>query len=46
MGKDIPLSGIFDPDHPRYSEAGEFRALYEAEAEVSRSSTPRAGSRG
>jgi DNA polymerase III subunit alpha len=34
MGKDIPLSGVFDPDHPRYSEAGEIRALYEAEAEV------------
>ncbi|HEY7145207.1 MAG TPA: DNA polymerase III subunit alpha [Streptosporangiaceae bacterium] len=34
MGKDIPLSGIFDPDHPRYSEAGELRALYEAETEI------------
>ncbi|HSR83630.1 MAG TPA: DNA polymerase III subunit alpha [Streptosporangiaceae bacterium] len=34
MGKDIPLSGIFDPDHSRYGEAGELRALYEAEAEV------------
>src|SRR6204780_136837 len=34
MGKDIPLSGIFDADHPRHSEAGELRALYEAEAEV------------
>jgi DNA polymerase III subunit alpha len=34
MGKDIPLSGVFDPDHPRYGEAGEVRALYEAEAEV------------
>jgi DNA polymerase III subunit alpha len=34
MGKDIPLSGIFDPDHQRHSEAGELRALYEAEAEV------------
>ena len=33
MGKDIPLSGIFD-DHPRYGEAGEIRALYEAEPEV------------
>ena len=34
MGKDVPLSGIFDSDHPRYGEAGEIRALYEAEAEV------------
>ena len=34
MGKDIPLSGIFDEDHPRYKEAGELRSLYEAEAEV------------
>ncbi|MFB9378904.1 DNA polymerase III subunit alpha [Kineococcus gynurae] len=36
MGKDIPLSGIFDPDHKRYSEAGEFRDLYKADAEVVR----------
>jgi DNA polymerase III subunit alpha len=34
MGKDIPLSGLFDSDHPRHGEAGELRALYEAEAEV------------
>src|ERR1700735_423774 len=34
MGKDIPLSGVFDTAHPRYSEAGEIRALYEAESEV------------
>ncbi|MQA04676.1 MAG: DNA polymerase III subunit alpha [Streptosporangiales bacterium] len=34
MGKDIPLSGIFDAEHPRYAEAQEFRQLYEAEAEV------------
>jgi DNA polymerase-3 subunit alpha len=34
MGKDVPLSGIFDPDHSRYGEAGEIRALYEAEPEV------------
>ena len=27
MGKDIPLGGIFDPTHKRYSEGGEFRAL-------------------
>ncbi len=34
LGKDIPLSGMFDADHPRYGEAGELRALYEAEPEV------------
>jgi DNA polymerase-3 subunit alpha len=34
MGKDVPLAGIFDPEHRRYGEAGELRALYEAEAEV------------
>jgi DNA polymerase-3 subunit alpha len=34
MGKDIPLSGIFDTAHPRYPEAVEFRQLYEAEADV------------
>src|SRR5215469_10672698 len=34
LGKEMPLSGVFDPDHPRYGEAGEIRALYEAEAEV------------
>ncbi len=34
MGKDIPLSGIFDPEHKRYSEATEFRQLYESDADV------------
>jgi DNA polymerase-3 subunit alpha len=34
MGKDIPLAGIFDPQHPRYAEAGEFRQLYETDADV------------
>ena len=36
MGKDIPLAGIFDPEHARYKEATEFRALYESDAEVKR----------
>lgn len=36
MGKDIPLSGIFDTQHARYSEAGEFRELYDSEPEVAR----------
>jgi DNA polymerase-3 subunit alpha len=34
MGKDIPLSGIFDPQYKRYSEAGEFRSLYESDPDV------------
>jgi DNA polymerase-3 subunit alpha len=34
MGKDIPLSAIHDEEHPRYSEAGELRTMYENEAEV------------
>ena len=34
MGKDIPLAGIFDPAHKRYSEAGEFRQIFESDPEV------------
>ncbi|MFZ5871423.1 MAG: DNA polymerase III subunit alpha, partial [Actinomycetota bacterium] len=34
MGKDIPLSGIFDPQHKRYAEAGEFRALHEQDPDA------------
>ncbi len=34
MGKDIPLSGIFDEDYPRYGEAGELRTLYNTEPDV------------
>ena len=34
MGKDIPLSGIFDPDHKRYGEAGEMRSLYDTDPDV------------
>ncbi|HEY9350445.1 MAG TPA: DNA polymerase III subunit alpha, partial [Acidothermales bacterium] len=36
MGKDVPLSGIFDRTHSRYGEAGEFRTLYESDADVQR----------
>ena len=36
MGKDIPLAGIFDADHPRYAEASEFRSLYESSPDVKR----------
>jgi DNA polymerase III subunit alpha len=34
MGKDVPLAGIFNENHPRYAEASEFRALYESDADV------------
>jgi DNA polymerase III subunit alpha len=34
MGKDIPLSTVFDPSHERYSEATEVRALYAADPQV------------
>ena len=34
MGKDIPLSGIFDEKHDRYKEASEFRDLYESDRDV------------
>ncbi|MGH3485168.1 MAG: DNA polymerase III subunit alpha, partial [Nocardioidaceae bacterium] len=34
MGKDVPLRDIFNTDHKRYNEGGEFRALYESDQEV------------
>jgi DNA polymerase III subunit alpha len=34
FGKSIPLSGVFDPRHERYSEAAETRALYESDQDV------------
>ncbi|HWE89839.1 MAG TPA: DNA polymerase III subunit alpha [Pseudonocardiaceae bacterium] len=36
MAEDIPLSGIFDPAHPRYNEATEVRELAQSDAEVGR----------
>ena len=36
MGKDIPLSGVFDSSHSRYSEAAEFRTLYESDPDVAK----------
>jgi DNA polymerase-3 subunit alpha len=33
MGKDISLSGVFDGKDPRYGEAGEFRELYNSDAD-------------
>ncbi|MTD52874.1 DNA polymerase III subunit alpha [Amycolatopsis pithecellobii] len=35
MAKDIPLSGIVDPQHERYGEAAEVRTLVETDEEVS-----------
>src|SRR5690242_8298757 len=34
MGKGVPLNAIFDREHKRYAEGGEFRALHEAEVDV------------
>jgi DNA polymerase-3 subunit alpha len=34
MGKDVPLKQIFDPEHKRYNEGGEFRTLYDGDADV------------
>src|SRR5215207_9704476 len=34
MGKDVPLAKLFDREHSRYGEGGEFRALYEVDPDV------------
>lgn len=34
MGKDMPLEGMFDKDHPRFKEASEFRVLIETDPEA------------
>jgi DNA polymerase-3 subunit alpha len=34
MGKDIPLTGAFDPQHERYDEAEKFREIYETDDEA------------
>jgi DNA polymerase III subunit alpha len=36
MAKDIPLDGMINPDHPRYGEAAEFRALIESDPDARR----------
>ncbi|MBP2415512.1 DNA polymerase-3 subunit alpha [Microlunatus capsulatus] len=36
MGKDVPLAKLFDREHARYGEGGEFRALYENDPEVAK----------
>jgi DNA polymerase-3 subunit alpha len=34
MGKDMPLEGMFNPEHPRFKEASEFRALVETDPDA------------
>ncbi|WP_040160516.1 DNA polymerase III subunit alpha [Nigerium massiliense] len=34
QGKDVAIADVFDPEHARYNEGGEFRALYEGDPEV------------
>ena len=34
MGKDVSIAQVFNPEHPRYGEGSEFRALYESDPEV------------
>ena len=34
QGKDVSIADVFNPDHARYAEGGEFRALYEGDPEV------------
>ncbi|MFQ6170498.1 DNA polymerase III subunit alpha [Oryzobacter sp. R7] len=34
MGKGVPLSGIYDPQHPRHGEGKEFRELVASEAHL------------
>ncbi len=36
MGKDVPLQQIFNAEHKRFGEGGEFRALYDADNDVKR----------
>jgi DNA polymerase-3 subunit alpha len=36
MGKDVPLKEIFDSQHKRFGEGGEFRALYDGDQDVKR----------
>ncbi|WP_370247503.1 DNA polymerase III subunit alpha [Nocardioides sp.] len=34
MGKGVPLKELFNPDHKRYGEGGEFRALHDSDHDV------------
>jgi DNA polymerase-3 subunit alpha len=34
MGKGVPLKEVFNPEHERYADGGEFRSLYDQDPEV------------
>jgi DNA polymerase-3 subunit alpha len=34
LGRELPLSGVFDTSHPRYGQASRVRELYESDAQV------------
>ena len=34
QGKDVAIAEVFNPEHARYGEGGEFRALYESDPEI------------
>ncbi|MDO5629959.1 MAG: DNA polymerase III subunit alpha, partial [Mobilicoccus sp.] len=34
MGKGIPLAGVFDPEHKRYAEAVDFRAMHDEDPQA------------
>src|SRR5699024_6972018 len=36
MGKDVSLPGMFDPEDPRYAEAGEFRELISSDTDATK----------
>ena len=47
MGKGVPLSGIYNPEHPRYGEGKEFRDAGASPSRTARrSSRPPRASRG
>ena len=46
MAKDIPLAGITDPEHPRYAEAAEVRAMVETDPDVAKISETARGLEG
>src|SRR5690606_1686754 len=46
MGKDMPLSGMYDSSHPRHNEASEFRALIDTDPEAKTVCAPALGLEG